>query len=193
MEKVEPIRDRKKINAIKKILKSNNMRDYCIFTLGINSGLRVSDLLSLHIYDVVDEKLNIQERIRLREKKTGKYRDFPLNEAARKAIQEYLDTRKPFLLDEPLFKSRKTKNGKPMAVQRDIVYKAINAAAREVGISERIGTHTMRKTFGYQAVMSGQPVRYIQKILNHSSEAVTLDYLGITRDDLDDVIFSLNL
>jgi integrase len=72
MEFVQPIRDRKKIETMKKILKSQNLRDYCLFVLGINSGLRVSDLLKLSVADVIDEKSRIKDRINLREKKTGK-------------------------------------------------------------------------------------------------------------------------
>jgi len=56
MEYVEPIRNRKTIDDIKKILKATNLRDYCLFTLGINSGLRICDLLNLKIKDVMDKK-----------------------------------------------------------------------------------------------------------------------------------------
>ena len=75
MEFVQPIRDVKQIDTIKKLLKQQSLRDYCLFVLGINSGLRISDLLKLRISDISD-KGKIKDRIRLREKKTNKFKDF---------------------------------------------------------------------------------------------------------------------
>ncbi|SDM95106.1 hypothetical protein SAMN04488502_10974 [Dendrosporobacter quercicolus] len=66
MELVEPIRDKKQIQGMKKYLKGQNCRDWLLFTLGINSGLRVSDLLKLIVTDVKGK-----ERIIIREQKTG--------------------------------------------------------------------------------------------------------------------------
>ncbi len=192
LEFVQPIRDKKKIDTIKKVLLASNIRDYCLFTLGINSGLRISDLLSLEIFDVVDEARKVRERITLREKKTNKTKDFPLGDVARKAIMEYLKSREPYELDEPLFLSQKKNAGKA-ALQRDQAYKIINSAARSIGITEKIGTHTLRKTFGYHAYKSGVPVEVIQKLFNHTSPSVTLRYIGITQDDLDGVYLNLNL
>jgi integrase len=122
LEFVQPIRDKKKINTIKKVLLAKNIRDYCLFTLGINSGLRISDLLNLKIRDIVDEHGKIGERITLREKKTSKTKDFPISDVARKAITEYLKTRK-FGFDEPFFLSKKQNNGKA-PLQRDQAYRS---------------------------------------------------------------------
>ena len=144
MEFVQPIRDKKKINTMKKILLAKNVRDYCLFTLGINSGLRISDLLQLQIRDIIDETGNLRDRITLREKKTNKNKDFPISDIARKAIKDYLETR-IFEGNEPFFLSKKQHHGKA-SLQRDQAYKIINNAAREIGITEKIGTHTLRKT-----------------------------------------------
>ena len=62
-----------------------------------------------------------------------------------------------------------------------------------MGITDSIGTHTLRKTFGYWAFKSGVDITRIQKLLNHSSPGVTLAYIGITQDELDDVYLNLNL
>ena len=93
MEYVEPIRNRKTIDDIKKILKATNLRNYCLFILGINSGLRICDLLNLKIKDVLDEKRKIKDRITIREQKTGKVKNFPIADTAKKALMEYLITR----------------------------------------------------------------------------------------------------
>jgi integrase len=76
MNTVHPIRDRRKINSVKKILHANNLRDYCIFVLGINCGLRVSDLIRFTIADIINEKGELREHVTtieedaLREEKT---------------------------------------------------------------------------------------------------------------------------
>jgi integrase len=163
-----------------------------MFTLGINSGLRISDLLSLEIKDVVDESGKIRERITIREKKTNKEKSFPIGDVAKKSIIEYLKTR-VYTYDEPLFLSKKKDKGKLMPIQRDQAYKIINKAAKSIGIKDSLGTHTMRKTFGYHAYKSGVSLEIIQKMLNHSDPSVTLRYIGITQDDTDSVYLNLNL
>ncbi len=190
LEFVQPIRDKKQIEAIKKYLKGTNFRDYCLFTLGINSALRISDLLKLKIGDVLDEKKKVKDRIQIKEKKTGKDKNFPMGDNAKKAVSEYLVTRGEYSLNDPLFISRK---GDKASLQRDQAYKIINQAARAVGITDRIGSHTMRKTFAYQAYQSGIDLTLIQKLLNHSAPSVTLAYIGITQDQMDDVYLNLNL
>ena len=91
--------------------------------------------------------------------------------------------------DEPLFISRKNKG----FLLRQQAYKIINDVAKSVGIKERIGTHTLRKTFGYHAYNNGYDITLIQKLFNHSSPAVTLRYIGITQDEMDNVYLSLDL
>lgn len=189
MELVQPIRDRKKIEAMKKILRGSNLRDYCLFVLGINSGLRISDLLRLTVSDVITGRGQIVDRVRIREKKTGKSKDFPLSSNAKKSIEEYLSTRLECKPEEPLFLSRKGNN----SLQRAQVWKILNKAAQTVGIKEQIGTHTLRKTFGYHAYRQGRDIALIQKLLNHHSPATTLRYIGITQDDMDNVYLTVNL
>lgn len=212
MEFVQPIREKKKIDSIKKALKSGftvlkntpssdelrpiqregNLRDYALFTLGINSGLRISDLLELKVHDVLDKKNKVVDRIALREKKTGKTKDFPLGKTTKKALDEYLASweHKP---EDHLFPSRKKCGKYDGRLTRQQAYNIINDAARAVGIKEKIGTHTMRKTFGYHAYQQGMDITRIQQLLNHSAPSVTLRYIGITQDQLDEVYLTLEL
>lgn len=212
MKFVQPIRDLKKIETIKKLLRQQNLRDYCLFVVGINSGLRISDLLKLRVSDVY-ENGKPKDRIRLREKKTNKFKDFPLSDNAKSALKEYLKTR-DYKDHEPLFLSRKRNRAEAEtacveqdvnAVKREVsrankgfllrqqAYKILNSVAKDVGIKEKIGTHTLRKTFGYHAHKNGYDITLIQKLFNHSSSSVTLRYIGITQDNLDDVYMSLDL
>ena len=87
---VEPIRNTRDINKIKQYLYGKeNKRDYCIFVMGINVGLRAGDLLSLKIKDVTDGKV-IYDNVTVKEEKTGKTRTFTLNKNAKEAINVYI-------------------------------------------------------------------------------------------------------
>jgi integrase len=187
MEFVEPIRNKKQLDNMKRYLKEQSLRDWLLFVLGINSGLRISDLLKLTVEDVKSK-----DRITIRETKTGKAKDFPLSDNSKKAVAEYLKTEE--ITSGVLFPSRKKSGSKGSgAISRQQAYDIINQAARAVGITEAIGTHTLRKTFGYHAYKAGHDITRIQQLLNHSAPSVTLRYIGITKDELDKVYIDLNL
>ena len=186
MNSVEPIRDKKKIEAMKKILYAQSIRDYVLFVLGINSGIRISDLLMLRDTDVKNTNGKLKERIEIKEKKTGKAKNYPINDNAKKALHEYLG------IDVPtgrfLFESRK--GNQP--ITRVQAYRVLNDAAELVGIP-KIGTHSLRKTFGYFAYKAGYSLTLLQQLFNHSSEKDTLRYIGITQDNIDEVYININL
>jgi len=187
MKLVEPIRDRKKLEVMKAVLKEGSLRNWCLLVLGINSDLRVSDIVRLKVSDVYDGK-KVKDRIELHEQKTGKYKSFPLSESAKKALKEYLASIQPEQ-DNFLFPSRK--GGGPLS--RSQVWLILHKAADKAGIKEHIGTHSMRKTFGYQAYKSGVDVYIIQDMLNHSTPAVTKRYIGLSQEDKDRAYIMINL
>ena len=189
MNTVEPLRDKKHIDAIRKILVAQNLRDAAWFTLGINSGLRIDDLLHMTVGDVRTSSHQWRERLHITERKTGKAKDFPLSASAKKMLAAYLSTRPNAQATDPLFPSRK--HGRPL--QRGQAWQILRDAAQAVGVTDPIGTHSMRKTFGYWAFRSGVDLTIIQQILNHSSPGTTLAYIGIRRDDRDAVYLGLNL
>lgn len=188
MEFVEPIKDVKKIEAMKKVL-ADNKRNQLLFIFGINSAFRISDLLSLKFGDVVDANGKIKTRVQKRESKTKKMKVIPIAEKLQKALQEYIKEHKEIDLEKPLFYSRK--GNKPMTRQH--AYRILNEAAEWVGIEANIGTHTLRKTWAYHAYQIGQDLSRIQSALNHKSPAETLRYIGITQEDIDDLYISVNL
>ena len=192
METVQPIRDLKKIDAMKKVLSRGpyGKRNLLLFVLGINSALRISDLLAMKLGDVVTEKKKVRDFISVREIKTKKTKRFRLNGNAAKAIKSYVDSLDNFNMDEHLFLSRKGDN---KAISRVQAWEILNNAAREVGLREHIGTHTLRKTFGYHAHKAGESIEKLQIILNHRSPRETRIYLGITQDEIDEVYATLNL
>ena len=191
MKTVQPIRDLKAIRAIKGNLKKKNPRNFLLFTLGINTGLRISDLLKLKVEDVQDEKGRILEYLDLTEKKTKKQRLIYINDEAKSALEYFLEKTKIYELDRYLFISDKTKINKP--ISRIRAWQLIQSWCREVGIKTRIGTHTLRKTMGYQMRIAGVAIEIIQEVLGHQSISMTKRYLGITDDEVTKAFKNFNL
>lgn len=179
MVEVEALKTLKDIEKMKKAF--SNERDRLLFVLGINVGLRISDLLQLKIKDV------LQDEVIITEQKTNKIRTFTINKAARNAIKNFLGNE--YNIEDFLFKSRKGDN----PISRVAAWQVLNAAAARANIKGRIGTHTLRKTFGYWSYKQGIDITLLQRIFNHSTPAITLRYIGITKDDIKDVYNSLNL
>lgn len=195
MNFVEPIRDKKKIAQIKNQLRGEKRyRDLLLFVVGINTALRVSDLLTLQIGDFVDEQGTIQDRLWLREAKRGKRNEVIINDSIREALGEVLAAY-PTLPDDPghsLFFNTKS-NDFSDPIKRGQAWKFITGICADVGLRGNFGTHTLRKTWGYHARLSGVDLALIMHKLNHNSLAYTKRYLGITDDELADVIRRLNL
>jgi site-specific recombinase XerD len=189
MELVQPIRDVKKIDKMKRILKAKSSRDYLLFVLGINSGLRISDLLKFKVEDVIDNKGKVRDWYELREQKTDKTKRFIINDNIKKAVNEYMKDYNPEA-GRYLFASRKGDN-KP--ITRQHAWQILNDAARAAGITDKVGTHTLRKTFGYHAYKAGTDIVLLQQIFNHAAPSITLRYIGTTQDDIDNVYININL
>jgi integrase len=169
---VQPIRDKQLIEDMKWSLKRHcSERDYILFLIGINTGLRVGDLLKLKVSDVRRKR-----KVVIKEGKTKKARTINLNNIYDE-IQEYIKT----LDSEWLFPSRK--GDKPITPTQ--AYRQLNKAAEMVDITEGIGTHTMRKTFGYWFYKQTKDVAKLQQILNHSHPQITLRYIGITEEEIE--------
>lgn len=169
---VEPIRDKDKIRKVEDYLSQKGLRNKVLFCLGINSGLRVSDILSLNVEDV-RKKTHIELCVR----KTGKIKKFPINKKLEKLLKRYIRGKSD---KAPLFESQKCNR-----LDRSQVYRFLNEACVAVGIDANIGTHTMRKTFGYHHYKQFKDVAMLQMIFNHSSPSITLRYIGIDQDEID--------
>lgn len=190
MNKVEPIRNPKKIAQIKNLLKAKeDPRDYLLFTLGINFALRIQDLLSLKVKDVLEDG-KIKEYVYLRERKTGKQRRIRINRSAREALEYYFSRVREVDPEDYLFKSRRS--NKPL--DRTRAYRLVREWTEAVGLTQgKYGTHSLRKTWGYHARKQGVPIELIMEKLGHNSPAVTKRYIGITDDEIEDVESHVNL
>ena len=197
MKEVQPIRDTKKIDAMKAIMKGkSNYRDLLLFTLGINTGLRISDILALKWDDFINgggKLLNAGDQLNVLEKKTKKVKTLVINKSVAEALKLYHESLDGVSSGDPVFPSRKTSKGKLKPIKREAAWQMLNRYASMVGLNDGIGTHTLRKTFGYHLYKKGVALEYIQKMLNHSSPATTLRYIGITQEQLNDIYVELNL
>lgn len=180
MNIVEPLRDKDDIQAMKDYLRSWNERNYMLFLVGISTGFRIGDILRLKAKDVQGW------HIKVREQKTGKYKSIKMTKTLKKELREYV---KDMPLHYYLFQSR---NGTNKPLDRRTVYWILKTAGNDLGI-DNIGTHTMRKTFGYWYYKKYKNVADLMTIYNHSSPAITLIYIGIRQDDLDSKLSNFDI
>ena len=172
MNFVQPIRDPEIIDEIKSFLRRDNERNRMMFVFGINTGLRVQDILKLRKRDVMGDHIVMIEM------KTGKKKWIQINPTLKRELRQYTEDLQD---DDYLFPSRQGKN-KP--IKRDMAYKIMQKAAKEFGLKD-IGTHTMRKTFGYHMYQKTKDITLVQKMFNHSNPSITFRYIGMDQDMMD--------
>lgn len=201
----EPIKSMDDIIRISQFLiEKKRFRDNMLFIVGINFGLRVSDLRTLRFSHLINDDCTFRDRFPILEKKTKNTRKhqrnryISINTAVVEAVTLYLENTPGVHLSDYMFRSA-SNNGcnenKPISKQAvDAVLKGV---AKDLGLGNRMATHSLRKTFAYhQMVMSGNAPRkllLLQKMFGHSTAAQTLDYIGITSEEIDEAYRMLNL
>lgn len=184
---VDPIRDEKVIKRIKRALRKKSPRDYLLFVMGINNGLRISDLLKLKISDIND--LLPGETLPIIEQKTGNQNVLMINKAVYEALQDYfksIETATTIYL----FQSRnKNKDGHPKPISIQAV--ALMVKKWTKGMKGNFSTHSLRKTWGYhQRTKFGVSFEIICKRFGHSSPAITMRYLGIQDKEVNSILLN---
>ena len=193
MKVVQPIRDIETLNKCYEIAREHD-RKYksgvsweLILLVGFNTSLRVSDFRRFRVFD-----LRGKDYAQIQAKKTGKEARILINPSARKEINRLLAGRKG---DEYIFQSRqksmRTHKKEPLTRQR--IYQIINQIAREAGIEERVGCHTLRKTFGYHYYKMTGDIVSLQRILCHGYKRETLVYIGVIQESIDESIAKMNM
>ena len=200
----EPIKDIEDIQRISEyLLSKGRYRDNMLFIVGINFGLRISDLLQLRFLHILNEDLTFKTTFPILEKKTKNTRKIrrnryiTINDAVIDAVVTYL-SHNQCSLDDYMFRSESnnsTNENKPISRQMaDHIMKGIG---RDLGLSNKMATHTLRKTFAFhQMAMSNNDPRkllLLQKMFGHSSAAQTLDYIGITNEEIEEAYRKMNL
>lgn len=171
MNYVEPIRDVALVKDIDEYL-SKNKRDQLLFEFGIYTGLRISDILKFKVYDVLGNEYRIKEQ------KTGKQKTFEFNPILKKSLETYIVGKAN---NEYLFKSRMGVNKPISRVRAYQIFKDVQRKFK----TANLGTHTLRKTFGYHYYNQFGRVADLMFIFNHSSEEVTLRYIGVKTDEIN--------
>ena len=159
---------------IARYLRSKSEREYVMFVTGIYSGLRISDILKLRVRDIRGK-----DHISIREKKTGKEKRFLINKNLKKILEEYTKGKDDleYLLENPS--------------TRQWAYETIREAGEKFGVYN-LGTHTMRKTFGYHMYQATKDAAMLMKLFNHADIHITLRYIGVEQDQTDKAISKLN-
>lgn len=203
----DPIKSLEDIHRISNYLINNcRWRDNMLFILGINFGLRASDLRELRFCNLINENFTFKDTFAVFEKKTRntrkrkKNRYITVNNAVMEAVTLYLEHTPNVTLSDYLFRSEarrtKCKDWKEPLTVRAIEY-ILKGIAKDLDLNIHMSTHTLRKTFCYhQMVMSNNDHRkllLLQKMMNHSSPAQTLDYIGITAEEIEAAYKELNL
>lgn len=194
MKLVQPIRDLETLQRCFEIArdhdrnrKTGEVSWELILLIGLNTSLRVSDFRRFKVSD-----LRGKDYAQMQAKKTGKEARILINPQARREINRLLAGRKP---DEYIFQSRQkdsiTHKARPITRQR--CYQIMNAIAKEAGIEERIGCHTLRKTFGYHYYKLTGDVVSLQRILGHSFQRETLVYIGVVQENIDESLMKMNM
>lgn len=186
---VQPLRTNEEIQEMKHAIRRGNKgtpkrkeladRDVLLFLIGINTGLRVNDILKLKVGDVKGKDF-----FYIFEGKTKKKRAVNIG-MIRNEIDAFTENMKP---DEYLFQSQKG-NGPLTTTQ---VYRILDDAADFLGRDD-VGTHTMRKTFGYHHYKKFKDVAMLQEIFNHSSPSITKRYIGIRQDEINESLREFRL
>lgn len=202
----EPIKNVDDIYAVSEwFITRGRYRDNMLFIVGINFGLRVSDLLTLRFSHLIDEQFRFKTTFPILEKKTRNTRKvkrnryITINDAVVDAVTLYLENTPGVRLSDFMFRGESNRCGKDnnKAMSRKSADRILKEVGEALGLGIHIATHTLRKTFAYhQMVMSNNDPRkllLLQKMFGHSTSAQTLDYIGITGEEIEEAYMQLNL
>ena len=171
-------------------------RNKMMFLIGINLSLRISDLVSLKWNFFLKDDMTFRDFYRIQPKKTKKYGKFVpvyFNDVVKKSIIEYIEQYPIQDMDGCVFKSREGTG----AINEKSVWRIIVGIAAEAGIERNVGTHSLRKTFGYHVWHNAEDKEkalvMLMVIFNHSSVATTKKYIGIMNEEIESVFYDLNL
>ena len=155
---------------------------YLLVMRGFNTARRIGDLCTLRVKDVRG-----RERVRVIAEKTDKMSNVKLQMAAQAAIDKALRGRDE---EDYVFQSRQKsrKDGRRKPVSRQRCYDIVKEIAKRAGFEERVGCHTMRKTFAWNFYQTSGDLAELQKVLNHSSQEATIHYLGLDQQKIDQTI-----
>jgi integrase len=165
-------------------------RDKLLFLLGIKTGLRISELLSLQIKDVIQHG-EVGNWVTVQKKNTkGKIesKTLPLTDRIRQVLKEYLDTVPNREHELPLFKSTKGRT----AITRMQAHRILKAAFNELKMTGNLSTHSCRKSFAKRVhTAMGEKIEYTQVALCHRSLSSTASYVQVNQETVVKAILGM--
>lgn len=188
--------DKRIENADGNVKRQIACRNKMLFLIGINLGIRASDLCPLKWSFFLNADGKFKEFYSLQPKKTrktGKFVKLYFNNTVKKAIIDYIEEYPIADIDDFIFKSRQGNK----SITEPMLWKIMNDAAIEAGIEQNIGSHSLRKTFGYwvwhNAEDKNKALVTLQMIFNHSDTRSTMKYIGLLNNEISDVFNGLDL
>lgn len=173
---------------------SRSKRDKLLVTLGLASGFRISEILSLRIKDLVTPDGKVLDRVSLKASntKTGKGRVQVLHTKVKAAVKEWVEHlfNKGFDFDSVVFVGRKN-TGK--AITRQHAWYILKTLFAQAGIYGQTGTHTLRKTFAKEMKSSLGDIQKVADALGHKSITSTICYLSFDHTEVDNAIMNMEL
>jgi len=182
MNLVEPIRDPEAVKRFKEVARRRGIRDYALIMFGLNTALRINEILSLRVKDVYDERGRVRNEVQVRMKKVKKMKIVSINRALKEVLKKYKEHLGDVDPNRPLFMSQ---NGNVLS--RVQAWRIVKACQKAAGVENNLGTHSLRKTWGYQARKRGVPLELIQVKLGHTNPRTTMRYIGITQDEIREI------
>jgi integrase/recombinase XerD len=167
------------------------IRDKALFTICLNTGMRISEALSIQVRQVWEKEEPAKYlTLKASQTKVGRSRSIPLNDSARFSVAELMGWRLVTQQDcSPQSRLFKSVEGEKLTRQR--AHKIITEAAHKAGLSGRVATHSMRKTAGTQMMRNGTPIPVIGEILGHNDLHSLVRYLGTGQDQIDKAVNGL--
>lgn len=178
---VEAFRRKEDIEKVKRRLKKHkDKRLYPMFIIGINTGLRIGDIVPLKVSDFRGKKYLLIKQ----EGKTGKKKNIAINKAIKEVIEEYYNESTK---EEYLFKSQKGGH-----IVANTAYRLLKAEFKKCRFKYNTGTHSMRKSHGKE-INDIYGIEMAQAVLGHDNQRDTLRYIGLEKEMVDKVVLNLNL
>jgi integrase len=167
-----------------------------MFLIGINISLRASDLITLKWNFFFEDDGKFKEMYTLQPKKQRKQNKFVklyFNQAVKKAVTDYIEEYPIQDMNGHLFKSRKGDG----AISEKALWKIVSDAAIDAGIKKNIGSHSLRKTFGFWAWHNAEDKNKalvtLQMLFNHSDTQTTMKYIGLMNSEIEDMFNNVDL
>jgi len=156
---------------------SDNIRDYAIIQTFLQTGIRLSELVNLHVED-----LDFEHRIlTVRQGKGKKDRQIPLVDEAVKALRNYLRYRNTeLILDDDTFFLAKNGTSMNVSTVKYLVAKYVKKA----GIRKKVSVHTLRHTFGAHKADKHMSLATLQEMMGHKKKETTLKYIHLAKTNL---------